>query len=159
MRYILVSILIIFFANTHILNANNELIPLSKKIKEFNLKTEIGKLHYLAYFSLRCGSLFSSINDVIPNKNYLNAALNLHKGALITAIMIKKTNQRQIKKDTDEEIDSFKNIYSKIIQINYDKNNTFIKGSELLSIDEETCKNFVPRAYRFLKNNRFTIRK
>ncbi len=123
------------------------------------MKTEIGKLHYLAFFSLRCGSLFASINDVIPNRNYLNAALNLQEGALITAIMIKKTNQRQIKEDINEEIESYKNIYSKIIQKNYDKYNTFIEGSELLSGDEEICKNFVPRAYRFLKNNRFTIKK
>ena len=158
MKYIPILILILFFNINHTI-AKDELIPLSKAIKEFNMKTQIGKLHYLAYFSLRCGSLFSSIHDVIPNKNYLNAALNLQEGALITAIMIKKTNQRKIKEDINKEIDSYKYIYSKIIQINYDKYNTFIEGSELLSSDEETCKNFVPRAYKFLKNNRFTIRK
>jgi len=158
MKYLPIFILLLFF-NTNQIIAKDKLIPLSKSIKEFSMKTEIGKLHYLAYFSLRCGSLFASINDVIPNRNYLNAALNLQEGALITAIMIKKTNQKQIKEDIDKEIKSYKNIYSKIIKINYDKYNTFIEGSELLSSDEKTCKNFVPRAYRFLKNNRFTIKK
>ena len=159
MRYILTSILLIFFTNTHILNANVELTPLSKKVKEFNLRKPLDKLHYLAYFSLRCGSLFTSIHNVFPNKNYLNASLNLQKGALITAILIKKTNQKQIKKEVEEQIKSYVDIYANLIKSNYNLHNSYIEGSEFLSQEETTCKKFVPRAYKFLRSNNFTIKR
>ncbi len=153
------SFILIFLFNFSLINANENIIPLTKSIEEFNLKSPKGKLNYLAYFSLRCGSLFSSINEVKPNRNYLNAALNLQESAVITAIMIKIKNQKEIKREVEKNIKSYKNIYSKIILDNYTKNNKFIIGSNLLESDEESCKNFVPRAYRFLKNNQFNIRK
>ena len=153
------SFILIFLFNFSLTNANENIIPLNKSINEFNLKSPKGKLNYLAYFSLRCGSLFSDINEVKPHKNYLNASLNLQESAVITAIMIKINNQKKIKQEVVENIKSYKNIYSKIIQDNYTTNYKFIIGSKLLESDEESCKSFVPRAYRFLKNNQFNIRK
>ena len=94
-KKIIYLLITIFVFNYNSALSHQEIIPLTKSIKEYNLKSPIGKLNYLAYFSLRCGSLFSSINDVIPNNNYLNAALNLQEGAVITAIMIEKVNQKE----------------------------------------------------------------
>ncbi|MBT35484.1 MAG: hypothetical protein CMP15_04405 [Rickettsiales bacterium] len=158
-KKIIYLLIIIFVFNYKSALSHQEIIPLTKSIKEYNLKSPIGKLNYLAYFSLRCGSLFSSINDVIPNNNYLNAALNLQEGAVITAIMIEKVNQKEIKERVDNKIQSYKSVYSKIIQENFYKNGEYINGASLIESDEKSCKNFVPRAYRFLKNNRFNIRK
>ena len=92
------SFILIFLFNFSLTNANENIIPLNKSINEFNLKSPKGKLNYLAYFSLRCGSLFSAINEVKPNKNYLNASLNLQESAVITAIMIKINNQKKLNK-------------------------------------------------------------
>ena len=92
-KYYLITIIFIF-STIHAANSDNKITSLKELLKEENLKSEIGKLYYLANFSLRCGSLFEALNEVTPNINILNAAINLQEGALISWIMIKKNNQR-----------------------------------------------------------------
>ena len=96
----------------------------------------------------------SSINDVIPNNNYLNAALHLQEGAVITAIMIEKVNQKEIKERVDNKIQSYKSVYSKIIQENFYKNREYINGASLIESDEKSVKILVT-SLSFFKNNRF----
>jgi len=149
----------ILFLNTNSSYADENLIPLTQLMKQQNLKTEKGKLQYLSVFSVQCGSLFKAINEVKPNNNILLASSNLQEGALITRIMIKKTEQRKIKEDTDKEILLMTKQYLKLLKKNHKSNGDYIKGSEMITNDQKICKNFVPRFYRFLKNNNFTIKK
>ena len=158
-KYIHLIIIFAFIGNINISNANEELIPLKDLLKQQNLKSPIGKLNYLADFSLQCGSLFQAINEVMPNNNILIASINLQEGALIAKIMIKKTEQRNIKKEVENRTTYLKNKYSELLNKNKNINGDYIKGSEFLSNDEIMCKKFVPRFYKFLKNNSFTIRK
>ena len=46
-----------------------------------------------------------------------------------------------------------------LINTNKDTNGEYIKGSNLLADDLEICKKFIPRAYRFLGNNGFKLKK
>ena len=133
----------------------------SDQVRSFyeSVGKKIGKLHYLANFSLRCGSLFEAINEVSPNINILNAAINLQRGASITGIMIKKNNPDQIDQEIQNNIIEVTNTYRNLIKINKDTNGEFIEGSNLLVGDQEICKKFVPRAYRFLGNNGFKLKK
>jgi hypothetical protein len=150
----------IFFLFSTIQTANAEKITsLKELLRNENLKSEIGKLHYLANFSLRCGSLFEAINEVSPNINILNAAINLQRGASITGIMIKKNNPDQIDQEIQNNIIQLTNTYRNLIKINKDTNGEYIEGSDLLVGDQEICKKFVPRAYRFLGNNGFKLKK
>ena len=159
-KFFKILISIIFFLNISTINADENLIPLSKLIKQQNLKTEKGKLNYLSVFSIQCGSLFKAINEVIPNNNILLASSNLQEGALITRIMIqKKTEQRKIKKDTERKILIMSRQYLKLLEENHKMNGNYIEGSEIITNDQKMCKKFVPRFYRFLKNNNFTIKK
>ena len=159
LKYIQILISIILFLNINTIYADENLIPLSKLIKQQNLKTEKGKLKYLSIFSMQCGSLFRAINEVKPNNNILLASSNLQEGALITRIMIRKTEHRKIKEDTEREILIITNQYLKLLEENNKLNGDFIRGSEVLTNDQKICKKFVPRFYRFLKNNNFTIKK
>ena len=150
----------IFFLFSTIQTANAEKITsLKELLRTENLKSEIGKLHYLANFSLRCGSLFEAINEVSPNINILNAAINLQRGASITGIMIKKNNPDQIDQEIQNNIIQVTNTYRNLIKVNKDTNGEYIEGSDLLVGDQEICKKFVPRAYRFLGNNGFKLKK
>ena len=150
----------IFFLFSTIQTANAEkMTSLKELLRTENLKSEIGKLHYLANFSLRCGSLFEAINEVSPNINILNAAINLQRGASITGIMIKKNNPDQIDQEIQNNIIQVTNTYRNLIKINKDTNGEYIEGSDLLVGDQEICKKFVPRAYRFLGNNGFKLKK
>jgi len=158
-KYIYLIIIFVFIGNINITNANEELIPLKDLLKQQNLKSPIGKLNYLADFSLQCGSLFQAINEVMPNNNILIASINLHEGAIITKIMIKKTEQRKIKKEIENQQTYLKNKYAELLNKNKNVNGDYIKGSESLSNDEIMCKKFVPRFYKFLKSNSFTIKK
>jgi hypothetical protein len=158
-KYIHLIIIFAFIGNINITNANEELIPLKDLLKQQNLRSPIGKLKYLADFSLQCGSLFEAINEVIPNNNILIASINLQEGALIAKIMIKKTEQRNIKKEVENRTTYLKNKYSELLIKNNNINGDYIKGSEVLLNDEIMCKKFVPRFYKFLKSNSFTIRK
>ena len=158
-KYIHLIIIFTFIGNINITNANEELTPLKDLLKQQNLRSPIGKLKYLADFSLQCGSLFEAINEVIPNHNILIASINLQEGALIAKIMIKKTEQRNIKKEVENRTTYLKNKYSELLNKNKNINGDYIKGSEFLSNDEIMCKKFVPRFYKFLKSNSFTIKK
>jgi hypothetical protein len=150
---------IFLFSTIQTASAENKMTALKELLKEENLKSEVGKLHYLANFSLRCGSLFEAINEVSPNINILNAAINLQRGASITGIMIKKNNPDQIDQEIQNNIIEVTNTYRNLIKINKDTNGEFIEGSNLLVGDQEVCKKFVPRAYRFLGNNGFKLKK
>ncbi|MAC42304.1 MAG: hypothetical protein CMJ05_11035 [Pelagibacterales bacterium] len=157
-KYYLITT-IFLFSNIHAANSDNKITSLKELLKEENLKSEVGKLHYLANFSLRCGSLFEAINEVTPNINILNAAINLQRGASITAIMIKKNNPDQIDQEIQNLITKVVINYRNLININKDTNGEYIKGSNLLADDLEICKKFIPRAYRFLGNNGFKLKK
>jgi|TARA_B110000263_G_scaffold210954_1_gene193693 hypothetical protein len=160
LKYTYCLIAIIFlFSTIQTASAENKMTALKELLKEENLKSEVGKLHYLANFSLRCGSLFEAINEVSPNINILNAAINLQRGASITGIMIKKNNPDQIDQEIQNNIIEVTNTYRNLIKINKDTNGEFIEGSNLLVGDQEICKKFVPRAYRFLGNNGFKLKK
>jgi hypothetical protein len=160
LKYTYCLIAIIFlFSTIQTASAENKMTALKELLKEENLKSEVGKLHYLANFSLRCGSLFEAINEVTPNINILNAAINLQRGASITAIMIKKNNPDQIDQEIQNNIIQVTNTYRNLIKINKDTNGEYIEGSDLLVGDQEICKKFVPRAYRFLGNNGFKLKK
>lgn len=156
-RYLLITI--IFLLNLNNSNANEELIPLKDLLKQQNLKSPIGKLNYLANFSLQCGSLFEAINKVMPNNNILIASINLQEGAIIARIMIKKDAQKNIKDEVDKQIKYMKNKYSKLLNENKENNKNYIKGSDILTNDQIMCKRFIPRFYQFLKSNNFTIKK
>jgi hypothetical protein len=105
LKYTYCLIAIIFlFSTIQTASAENKMTALKELLKEENLKSEVGKLHYLANFSLRCGSLFEAINEVSPNINILNAAINLQRGASITGIMIKKNNPDQIDQEIQNNI-------------------------------------------------------
>jgi hypothetical protein len=122
-KYCLI-IIFFLFSTIQAANAEKKITSLKELLRNENLKSEIGKLHYLANFSLRCGSLFEAINEVSPNINILNAAINLQRGASITGIMIKKNNPDQI----DQEI-------QKIISAAYDNAKVLLKEySEILKI-------------------------
>ena len=84
-KYIHLIIIFAFIGNINITNANEELIPLKDLLKQQNLRSPIGKLKYLADFSLQCGSLFEAINEVIPNNN-LQYLLTCKKTIIITGI-------------------------------------------------------------------------
>ena len=73
--------------------------------------------------------------------------------------MIKKTEQRKIKKEIENRKTYLKNKYAELLNKNKNINGDYIKGSESLSNDEIMCKKFVPRFYKFLKSNSFTIKK
>jgi len=152
-------ILLILFSITNISNADNKIIPLSELLKKENLKSEIGKLHYLAKFSLRCGSLFEAINEVTPNIKILNAAINLQEGASIAGIMIKKNNPDQTNQEIRIDIIQVTSEYRNLIKANKAANGEYIDGSDLLAGDKEICIKFIPRAYRFLGNNGFKLKK
>ena len=157
-KYCLIAI-IFLFSTMQTASAENKMTALKELLKEENLKSEVGKLHYLANFSLRCGSLFEAINEVTPNINILNAAINLQRGASITAIMIKKNNPDQTDQEIQNLITKVVINYRNLINTNKDTNGEYIKGSNLLADDLEICKKFIPRAYRFLGNNGFKLKK
>jgi len=157
-KYYLITIFFLF-SNIHSANSDSKITSLKELLKEENLKSEVGKLHYLANFSLRCGSLFEAINEVTPNINILNAAINLQRGASITAIMIKKNNPDQIDQEIQNSITKTVNNYRNLIKANKDTNGEYIKGSNLLADDLEICKKLIPRVYRFLGNNGFKLKK
>ena len=157
-KYYLITIIFIF-STIHAANSDNKITSLKELLKEENLKSEIGKLYYLANFSLRCGSLFEALNEVTPNINILNAAINLQEGASISWIMIKKNNQAQIKQETRKSIIQIVSQYRNLIKVNKNVNGKYIEGSELLVEDKEICIKFIPRAYRFLGNNGFKLKK
>ena len=105
------------FLNIDNIKADEELVPLKDLLKQQNLKSEIGKLKYLANFSLQCGSLFKAINELTPNNNNIMlASVNLQEGALITKIMLKKTEQRKIKEEIDTQILFMKNKYLSLMK-------------------------------------------
>ena len=158
-KFLQILFLSIFFLNIVNIKANDELIPLKELRKQQNLKSEMGKLKYLANFSIQCGSLFKAINELIPNNNIMLASLNLQEGALITKIMIKKTEQRKIKEEVDAQILFMKNKYLNLMKKNLASNGDYIEGSEIIDNDQKICKKFVPRFYKFLKSNNFRIKK
>ena len=158
-KFLQILFLSIFFLNIVNIKANDELIPLKELLKQQNLKSEMGKLKYLANFSLQCGSLFKAINELIPNNNIMLASVNLQEGALITKIMIKKTEQRKIKEEIDAQILFMKNKYLNLMKKNLASNGDYIEGSEIINNDQKICKKFVPRFYKFLRSNNFTIKK
>ena len=158
-KFLQILFLSIFFLNIDNIKANDELIPLKELLKQQNLKSEMGKLKYLANFSLQCGSLFKAINELIPNNNIMLASINLQEGALITKIMIKKTEQRKIKQEIDAQILFMKNKYLNLMKKNLASNGDYIEGSEIINNDQKICKKFVPRFYKFLRSNNFTIKK
>ena len=154
---IIITLLILLSINN--VSATEKITPLKDLLKKQNLKTAIGKLNYLADFSLQCGSLFEAINQVTPNKNILLASMNLQEGAIITKIMIKKTEQRKIKEETNKQQLYIKNIYLELLYKNKNTNGDYIKGSDRLNSDQKICKKFIPRFYKFLRSNSFTIKK
>ena len=158
-KFLNILILTIFVFNIDYVKSEDNLIPLKDLYKQQNLKSEIGKLKYLSNFSLQCGSLFQAINEVIPNNNILLASINLQEGAIITNIMIKKTEQRKIKEEIDEQIIFMKNKYVDLMNKNKKVNGEYIIGSDIISNDQKICKKFVPRFYKFLRSNSFTIKK
>jgi hypothetical protein len=158
-KFLNILILTIFVFNINYVKSEDNLIPLKDLYKQQNLKSEIGKLKYLSNFSLQCGSLFQAINEVIPNNNILLASINLQEGAIITNIMIKKTEQRKIKEEIDEQIIFMKNKYVDLMNKNKKVNGEYIIGSDIISNDQKICKKFVPRFYKFLRSNSFTIKK
>ena len=158
-KFLQILFLSIFFLNIVNIKANDELIPLKELLKQQNLKSEMGKLKYLANFSIQCGSLFKAINELIPNNNIMLASVNLQEGALITKIMIKKTEQRKIKEEVDAQILFMKNKYLNLMKKNLASNGDYIEGSEIIDNDQKICKKFVPRFYKFLKSNNFRIKK
>ena len=158
-KFLNILILTIFVFNINYVKSEDNLIPLKYLYKQQNLKSEIGKLKYLSNFSLQCGSLFQAINEVIPNNNILLASINLQEGAIITNIMIKKTEQRKIKEEIDEQIIFMKNKYVDLMNKNKKVNGEYIIGSDIISNDQKICKKFVPRFYKFLRSNSFTIKK
>ena len=158
-KFLQILFLSIFFFNIGNIKANDELIPLKELRKQQNLKSEMGKLKYLADFSIQCGSLFKAINELIPNNNIMLASVNLQEGALITKIMIKKTEQRKIKEEVDAQILFMKNKYLNLMKKNLASNDDYIEGSEIIDNDQKICKKFVPRFYKFLKSNNFRIKK
>ena len=158
-KFVNIIISAIFIFNVDYVSSEDDLIPLQELYKQQNLKSEIGKLKYLSNFSLQCSSLFQAINEVIPNSNILLASINLQEGAVISKIMIKKTEQRKIKEETDKQIIFMKNKYLDLMNDNKKYNGEYIIGSDIISSDQKICKKFVPRFYKFLKNNNFTIKK
>ena len=158
-KFLQMLFLCIFFLNIDNIKADEELVPLKDLIKQQNLKSEIGKLKYLATFSLQCGSLFQAINELIPNNNIMLASINLQEGALITKIMLKKTEQRKIKEEIDTQILFMKNKYLSLMKKNLASNGDYIAGSDMINEDQKICKKFVPRFYNFLRSNSFTIKK
>jgi len=158
-KFLNILILTIFVFNINYVKSEDNLIPLKDLYKQQNLKSEIGKLKYLSNFSLQCGSLFQAINEVIPNNNILLASINLQEGAIITNIMIKKTEQRKNKEEIDEQIIFMKNKYVDLMNKNKKVNGEYIIGSDIISNDQKICKKFVPRFYKFLRSNSFTIKK
>ncbi len=158
-KFVQILFLSIFFFNIDNIKAEDEFISLKELIKQQNLKSEIGKLKYLADFSLQCGSLFQAINELIPNNNIMLASINLQEGALITKIMIKKTEQRKIKEEIDAQILFKKNKYLNLMKKNFVSNGDYITGSDMINEDQKICKKFVPRFYNFLRSNSFTIKK
>ena len=158
-KFLQMLFLCIFFLNIDNIKADEELVPLKDLIKQQNLKSEIGELKYLANFSLQCGSLFKAINELTPNNNIMLASVNLQEGALITKIMLKKTEQRKIKEEIDTQILFTKNKYLNLMKKNLASNGDYIEGSEIINNDQKICKKFVPRFYKFLKSNNFRIKK
>jgi len=158
-KFLQTLFLSMFFLNIGNIKADDELILLKDLFKQQNLRSEIGKLKYLANFSLRCGSLFQAINELIPNNNIMLASINLQEGALITKIMLEKKEQRKIKEEIDTQILFITNKYLDLMKKNLTSNGDYIEGSEIISDDQKLCKKFVPRFYKFLKSNSFTIKK
>jgi len=158
-KFIQTLFLSMLFLNIGNIKADDELILLKDLFKQQNLKSEMGKLKYLANFSLRCGSLFQAINELIPNNNIMLASINLQEGALITKIMLEKKEQRKIKEEIDTQILFITNKYLDLMKKNLTSNGDYIKGSEIINDDQKLCKKFVPRFYKFLKSNSFTIKK
>lgn len=158
-KFINILVLAIFIFNINYVNSEDDIISLKDLYKQQNLKSEIGKLKYLSHFSLQCSSLFQAINEVLPNNNILLASINLQEGAIITKIMLQKTEQRKIKEETDEQIIFMKNKYLYLMNKNKKANGKYISSSDIISNDQEICKKFVPRFYKFLRSNSFTIKK
>ena len=158
-KFINILVLAIFIFNINYVNSEDDIISLKDLYKQQNLKSEIGKLKYLSHFSLQCSSLFQAINEVLPNNNILLASINLQEGAIITKIMLQKTEQRKIKEEIDEQIIFMKNKYLDLMNKNKKANGKYINSSGIISNDQEICKKFVPRFYKFLRSNSFAIKK